>query len=198
MVMRRLFDGRLHVHHGQAYVAASDARAELPEAFAGQENGLCGAAVPGFLFLITGLHTGEVGFAVEAHDGPPPIDGSWEEVVEASFAVTTPGVALVEWSEGDGIPLDIGVGDWRARYCARGMDAAHDETLPEGAPVIDHYLLQLWPAAPAPDRVVTRTSRTAAYWHRTARTRSGRGGETPVSRLWSLLTSRAGKGAGGP
>lgn len=190
MTVRRLFDGRLHVHYGQAYVAAGDVRAELPEAFAGQENGLCGAAVPGVLFLITGLHTGHVGFAVEAHDRPPPVDGSWEEVVEASFAVTTPAVALVEWAGGGGSRLDIGVGDWRARYCARGMDEAHDETLPDGDPPIDHYLLQLWPAAPAPDRVVKRTSRNAAYWHRSASTRSGRGGASALSRLRSRLGRR--------
>ena len=30
----------------------------------------------------------------------------------------------------------------------------------------DRYLLQFWPAPPAPDRVVRQTSFRAAYWHR--------------------------------
>lgn len=190
MAVRRLFDGHLYVHYGQAYVTVGGTRAELLEAFAGQENGLCGAAVPGFLFLITGLHTGDVGCAVEAHDGPPPIDESWEEIVEVSFSVTTPEVALVQWDEDDGTRLDIGAGDWRVRYCARGMDVAHDGTTLDGEPPIDHYLLQLWPAAPAPDQVVKQTSKSAAYRHRTVRKRSGRGRPSPLSRLRSLLTRR--------
>jgi hypothetical protein len=111
MAGRRMFEGRVHVHYGQVYVRAGGVGPELPEAFAGQENGLCGAAVPGALFLITGLHTGYVGFAVEAHDEPPPIDDSWEEIVEASFAAVTPGAALVEWGEADGTRLDIPPGD---------------------------------------------------------------------------------------
>lgn len=30
---------------------------------------------------------------------------------------------------------------------------------------IDRYLLQLWPALPAPDAVVRRGSENASYWH---------------------------------
>jgi hypothetical protein len=116
------------VHYGQAYVLAGGANPELPEAFAGRENGLCGAALPGSLFLITGLHTGDVGLAVDVHDEPPPIDESWEEIVEATFVATTAEAALVEWGEADGARLDLRPGDWRARYSARGMDAAHERT----------------------------------------------------------------------
>ena len=54
------------VTYGQFYVASGPGmHGLLEECFAGQRNGLCGAAVPGFLFLITGLHTGEVGLTVE-------------------------------------------------------------------------------------------------------------------------------------
>ena len=38
----------------------ADIDADLAAAFAGQRNGLCGAAVPGRLWLITGRHTGTV------------------------------------------------------------------------------------------------------------------------------------------
>jgi hypothetical protein len=37
-------------------------------------------------------------------------------------------------------------------------------------PPLDRYLLQLWPAPPAPDAVIRETSRYAAYWHAHART----------------------------
>ena len=33
----------------------------------------------------------------------------------------------------------------------------------------DRYLLQLWPAEPAPDAVVREGSEIAAYWHGVAR-----------------------------
>ena len=58
--------------------------------------------------------------------------------------------------------------DLRVRYSARGMDTANavDTLLEDQAPV-DTYLLQLWPAPPAPDRVLKQTSELAAYWHRT-------------------------------
>ncbi len=78
------------VHYGQIYVRSRQADLRVPdpelhEYFAGQQNGLCGGAVPGCLFLITGLHTGTVGMVVELHDHPPAQDDSWEEIVEVSF-----------------------------------------------------------------------------------------------------------------
>jgi hypothetical protein len=50
--MQVLFAGGVHVHYGQVYVQSgleipSD---PLPAAFAGKQNGLCGAATRGFLF----------------------------------------------------------------------------------------------------------------------------------------------------
>jgi hypothetical protein len=47
----------------------------------GQVNGLCGAAVPGMLYLTTGLHTGNVELTVEVLDAEPPVGDEWEEVV---------------------------------------------------------------------------------------------------------------------
>lgn len=80
--MRRPVTGEVHVHCGQIYVE-SDPNGTIPdlsEAFAGQSGGLCGAAVPGVLWLITGLHTGNVGFLVEVHNEDPPPDPVWEDV----------------------------------------------------------------------------------------------------------------------
>jgi hypothetical protein len=157
------------VHYGQIYVQSGEDYPDLAECFGGQSNGLCGAATPGNLFLITGLHTGEVGFMVELYDKPPPEDDSWQEVVEASFRPLGE-TGLAGWG-GEGYwPLDLAEASYRVRYCAMGMDEARElDTRMEDDPEADHYLLQFWPAPPEPDRVVKQTSGTAAYWHEFAR-----------------------------
>ncbi|MQY03286.1 hypothetical protein [Actinomadura macrotermitis] len=169
--MEKLFDGVVHVSYGQIYVqSADDFEMDLHEDLAGQQNGLCGAATPGRLFLITSTHTGSIAFTVELHDGPPPLDPSWEDVVEASFAPTNDDVALVQWAGEDAWELDLEATDYRVRYCAHGMDEAHGADIRfDGRPQPDRYLLQFWPAPSAPDQVLKQTSEAAAYWHRVAR-----------------------------
>jgi hypothetical protein len=121
--------------------------------------------------LITGLHTGDVGFTVELHDRAPAIDDSWEEIVEASYRPIG-SAALVTWGGGGSgpWPLDLNQVDYRVRYCGWGMDAGHQAGPPmDSEPLVDRYLLQLWPSAPEPDRVIKVTSAQAAYWHKSAR-----------------------------
>lgn len=165
-----LFDGHVHVHYGQMYVLSGDGVASsLHGCFSGQSNGLCGAAVPGKLYLITGLHTGDVAVTVELHDLEPTLDGSWEEVVEASFAPTSPEVFLAQWAYEAAWPLGLDSISYRVRYCATGMDAARAaDTRLSGEQPLDRYLLQFWPGPHAPDRVVKQTSERAGYWHRFA------------------------------
>ncbi|CAM5229694.1 hypothetical protein GCM10010329_79940 [Streptomyces spiroverticillatus] len=139
---------------------------------AGQRNGLCGAANPGHLYLTTGLHTGEVGLTVEVHEAAPPLDEQWEEVVEVSFRPKSPETTVVPWGEAPIYSLDLPLADHRVRYCGRGMDVSPDDELSvlDGGPPVDHYLLQFWPAALSPDRIVKQTTQHAAYWHDRART----------------------------
>ncbi|TCC16213.1 hypothetical protein [Kribbella speibonae] len=166
--MRTLMSGPASVHYGQLYVQSGGRDPELPESFAGHQNGLCGAAVEGTLFLVTGLHTGDVGFGVELYDDAPPIDDSWEEIVEASFRPL--GETFLTGFDSGYWPLELELVDYRARYCGWGMDAGHQAAPPEdGEPPVDRYLLQLWPAPPEPDRVIRQTSAQAAYWHDVAR-----------------------------
>lgn len=167
---RTLMSGPAWVSYAQIYVESSEDSSSMEECFAGQRNGLCGAAAPGRLFLLTGLHTGQVAFAVELYDDEPVIDDSWEEIVEASYRPLGQPV-LVEWGGGAGsweLDLQPQV-DYRVRYCGWGMDTAHQTGRPEGEPPVDRYLLQFWPAPPAPDRVVKMTSRQAAYSHESVR-----------------------------
>ena len=165
-MVRTFVRGEVHVHYGQIYVESGADYPDLMECFAGQANGLCGAAAPGTLYLHTGLHTGGVGFTVEAHESPPALDDAWEEVVEVSFAPHSSSVALVQWAGEASWDLDLSESSYRVRYCATGMDPAHEaDTRLDDEPMLDRYLLQFWPAAPSPDRVVRRTSEIADYWH---------------------------------
>ncbi|WP_405647870.1 hypothetical protein [Streptomyces uncialis] len=168
VVVRRPVEGNVEVHYSQIYVE-SDPDGDFPElaeALGGQRNGLCGAATPGLLWLITGLHTGSVVFTVEVHDQAPPLDDGWEEIVEVSFRPASTSTALVEWGGGGSWDLGLDEIDHRVRYCAAGMDEGkqHDTRFPEEAE-LDRYLLQFWPAPPGPDRVLKQTSEVAAYWH---------------------------------
>ncbi len=172
MTTRILFAGEVHVHYGQIYVESEhNSIADLADNFVGQTNGLCGAAMPGALFLMTGLHTGTIdGFTVELHDSEPPVGTAWEEVVDVSFRPASPKVSLVQWAGEASWSLDLEAIDYRVRYSASGMDAAQaaDVRMPD-EPAIDRYLLQFWPAPPAADRVLKQTGEIAAYWHNFAR-----------------------------
>jgi hypothetical protein len=82
--VKTLMTGTAWVSYRQLIVTSVDEYSDLGLHFGGQRNGLCGAAIPGNLLLLTGLHTGTVGLTVELHDDPPALDDSWEEIVEAS------------------------------------------------------------------------------------------------------------------
>lgn len=164
--MRVLFDGAVRVHYGFLSLEPADrySAAELMETRAGQSNGLCGAAHPGALSMVTGLHTGPVPVRVELHDTPPAPDDSWEDVVEVSLAPAAEQYGLASFDENHAIgPLPAT--SLRARWHARGMDTAHQEDTSDGETELDRYLLQLWPAPVAPDVVVAQGSDQAAYWH---------------------------------
>ncbi|MGZ0234688.1 hypothetical protein [Streptomyces sp. CPS1] len=170
--MRRPVTGEVHVHYGQMYVESDPGivRSDLHAAFAGQCGGMCGAAVPGALWLTTGLHTGGVGLDVEVHDEAPPVDPSWEDVVEVSFRPVSQRTRLVLWAGESAWDLGLARTDYRVRYSARGMDQGDAmDTRGDKEPRADSYLLQFWPGPPRPDRVVRQTSRIAAYRHRFAR-----------------------------
>ncbi|MEV6562919.1 hypothetical protein AB0M22_44880 [Nocardia sp. NPDC051756] len=166
-------DGEVGVSYSQIYVESDpgDYSPRMHEAFAGQNSGLCGAAVPGALFLSTGLHTGSVGFTVEVRGQAPPLDPEWEDVVEVSFYPLSDQTFLAQWAGEAFWELDLKEGlDYRVRYCAKGMDQAREgDVRLDDEPLLDRYLLQFWPAPPEPDRIVRQTSQNAARAHDWAR-----------------------------
>lgn len=165
--VRTVFRGVVDVAYAQMYV---EARESIPSftgiPIGGQENGICGAAEPGHLFLTTGMRTGHVGLTVEIHDTAPPLDDYWEDIVEVSFTPETATVSVSQWGSIDACEFDLPTTPHRVRYCATGMDAGNEENVIfAGEPVVDHYLLQFWSAPEQPDRVLKQTSNLAAYWH---------------------------------
>jgi hypothetical protein len=161
--MIELFDGTINVHYGQAYFeAGAHFEGNLVDSFVGQRNGIIGAARPGMLYLITGLHTGAVGLAIYLNEREPELDPIFDEVVEVSLEVSAPAM-LMEWGADDGTSLALPQGDYRVRYQARDMQAGNEQDTSEYP--IDTYRLDLWPAPPAPDRIIKQSSEIAAYWH---------------------------------
>ncbi|WP_206305918.1 hypothetical protein [Streptomyces sp. RFCAC02] len=172
--MRTPLSGEVYIDYGQIYVESDFESSGLvmEDAFAGQEQGLCGAGTPGGLFLLTGLDCGTVGFTVEVHDSEPPLAGlreEWEEIVEVSFRPLGSRTVLAEWGGGNTHGLGLAETDHRVRYCASGMDLSRTPGTGTEDARAELYLLQFWPAPPAPQRVVKETSEQAAYWHAWAR-----------------------------
>jgi len=168
-----VFDQAVTVEYGQLFLSAEDADAPVPElAFAGQANGLCGAAVPGTLYLVTGLQHGEIRLTVERHAAAPPADERAEEVVEVSFTAP-PGSLSVRNADGETWPLNLPGGSYRVRYDAEGFQTGWDVETTEDDEPVGHYVLAVWPAPAAPDEIVRNTGDAAARWHRTVAPSAG-------------------------
>lgn len=169
--MRVLLDEpRVFVTYGSASVITVDDRHPIEQnhdhdaPWADESNGLCGSAVRGVLVLTTGTHTGWIPFRVELHDLEPAVDGTWDEIVEVSFTPLADRALLVGL-DGDTFEFTLPHRNYRVRYSIRRMEEA--DTVEEPP---DCYLLQFWPADPAPGRIVKQTGKRAAYWHRARRT----------------------------
>lgn len=168
--MRFLEATSVGVEYGQIYVMDGTTTWSDPiSSIGGQRNGLCGARWPGALVLITGLHTGQVLFTVNVDETAPPIDDSWEDIVEVSYVPGTDEVSLVEMNGNASYPIPLTPGrSYRVRYHASGMDSAQGQFPDENELAGDRYLLSFWPAPPTDDAILKQTSEYAAYWHRTA------------------------------
>jgi len=168
--MTRIFDGRLNVHYGQAYILPDTEEGrdtfDAEVSFRGQMNGLCGATIPDKLYLTTGLHTGDVYLSVDVLNNPPSLDQSWEEIIEVPFVMNSEEVTLFDWYGQCVCEIPLSPGTYRVRYCARGMEQGHEiDTILEDEEPVDFYNLAFWPAELTPDTVLKQTSEIAAYWH---------------------------------
>jgi hypothetical protein len=162
-----VFEGTVDVDYGQAWVVGADAQppAYIGEAFVGQSNGMLGAAVPGFLLLMTSRSSGAVPIRVTIDSGEPPLDDMWEECVEATFTPQGPTVTLQHfWAEQTVVEIPLQPEPYRVRYCGRNMEASWDMH-PFEHPT-DSYLLSFWRAPPAADRIVRSRTTPGLASHR--------------------------------
>lgn len=159
-------DGTASVHYGQISLTdggmEDDARIEDLRA---TPVGVIGVR-PGAALMLTGLHTGIVGFVVAVHDHDPGAElDAYEDVVEIDFVSRDGAAALVTWAGECWLelpPLPAGPGTYRLRYHGRNVDAGR--AADTASEPVDEYLLQIWPAAPSPAVILKRTSTYYEYW----------------------------------
>ncbi|KRF34184.1 hypothetical protein [Nocardioides sp. Soil805] len=109
-------------------------------------------------------------FAITARlsdDDPGDPDGRWEDIVEVS--VTAMGeMSLNEVVEGYVASLQVPSGTYRMRLAARGRTEGYerstsfpDEDEPEDWEALEHFLVEVWPAAATPAVILRQDSRHA-------------------------------------
>jgi hypothetical protein len=135
--------------------------------FAGQVNGLVGAAHPGKAYVHFARRSGGSPVRIVLTDVAPGCpEETWEDVVEVSIDVPAgTEIRWTSWAGETGGELDgIAPGSHRLRVSARGRDAGRRGEFADEP--VDAYLPQLWPAPPQPDAIVRVGSQDAEYWHR--------------------------------
>lgn len=133
--------------------------------FASQVNGLVGAGDPNGVYLNLGRRSGGSHVRIALLTTEPADPGEqWEDVVEVSVVIPSGReVQWMSWAGESSGRLQMPGGSYRLRVSARGRDlGAADEFADD---VIDHYLLELWPASPQEDSILRVGSDDARYWH---------------------------------
>lgn len=135
--------------------------------FAGQVNGLVGAAAPEGVYLNLARRSGGSNVRIVLGDAQPGIGGQlWEDIVEVSISIPA-GQELHLWGwagMSGGVLEGLDPGNYRMRVGARGRDEGRDGEFSDQ--VLDFYLLELWPAPWQPDAILRVGSEDARYWHR--------------------------------
>ncbi|MET7376525.1 hypothetical protein [Micromonospora arida] len=157
------FRAHIGVHYGFLEIADDQSwgRTDWTVFFGRRPTGLI-ATSPGEVFLVTGCHTGTVGFTVRVNESDPGPDlEGFEDVVEVPFETSRSELRLIQWAgeKSHALPrLSAGPGSYRMRYHCRGMDEAGKSSWDCRA-VVDEYLLQIWPSPAAPPATLKVTSR---------------------------------------
>jgi hypothetical protein len=162
--------GPVDVAYHTYVIRAEEADEPPAEAEGIPANGLI-AAAPDYISVYTGLHTGDISLTLETWQDEPPLDlDAWEEVVEVSFTSTTGDAKVVdEWTDSP-VPIDLnlafaGPGEYRLRAHARGRDLGRDEdtqSADDGDTLVEHHLLQAWPASPGSELILKATDDVGA------------------------------------
>lgn len=164
--MRQLPYTAIFTDYGQFHLVWSEdgAAGDLDARFAGQINGLVGAALPGGVYINLARRSGGSSVCIRLYDDEPPVSGWYEDIVEVSTVIPEGAdIAWVSWGgESNGALPSVPGGPYRIRVSAKGRDEADE--LAEG--VADSYGIDIWPAPVKEDAILRSTSKDAAYWHK--------------------------------
>lgn len=167
---QELLNQVVHTDYGQfdlTWVDGGGFDGDVDRFFAGQVNGLAGAADPGGVYFNLARRSGGSPVRIVALDGPPAGDGPpWADVVEVSLQIPVGSqVSWWTWAGGSGGPLPpVAPGSYRLRFSSKGRDEGHAGEF--SSEMVDAYLIQVWPAPPGPDAILSSVSDDAKYWHR--------------------------------
>ncbi len=181
--MKILFEGPAHASFFFGSLLCSGIPHAGCDSFAGQRNGLLGAARPGALMLMFGVHTDSVALRMLLTDSPPELDARWEEAVEVSFSVgefdpdvlasgpiRDGSVQLMLFDSQHPPAIRLPAGEYRVRYTSRNFGAQEHANHPEADRSIrEEYELTFWPDILRRDAILKVTSVEAQGWHDRAR-----------------------------
>lgn len=165
---RLLGDEIIHTDYGQldlVWTADGGFDGDADRFFANQVNGLVGAGDANGVYLSLGRRSGGSHVRFLLLESPPsdPAD-QWEDVVEVSAVIPSGcDVSWLSWAGASSSQLDIPEGSYRVRVSARGRDAA--AAMEFADEVLDHYLVELWPAPFAEDAIVRVGTENARTLH---------------------------------
>lgn len=137
---------------------------DLESLFAGQANGLVGAAHPGGVYFHLARYGCGSLLRMEHHASAPLLEAAAQDVVEVS--TTLPDHGEPRWEAWGGMgygELALAPGSYRLRVSAQGRDEGEQGEFT--GYLVDSYLLQFWPAEPQPDAILRTTSDNARRWH---------------------------------
>jgi hypothetical protein len=166
--MNTIFSGNILSCYSQAYVHLQDTFDIAEDVMGGQINGLLGAAIPTLLFLILGVHTGQVKLTINVTADEPELDDKWEEVVEASFLMPEQAtLGLTDWGGSIWVPIPLNPGSYRVRYTTVNFGETDKRTdqYSSLSDFLEEYELTFWLAPSQSDRILKATRSAAKYWH---------------------------------
>jgi hypothetical protein len=149
---------RLYASHHQFYVEDGERPGDTGDASFWTKAAVADllAVVPGTVGVGTGSY-GHVRVITEIHDGEPPLSlAVWDHVAEASLAVRGSTLRVIGCLEETGEEFSVAPGTYRVRCCYENLDEGVESG--EGP---DWYVVQVWPAPAAPQRVLKRWSAAA-------------------------------------
>ena len=121
-----------------------------------------------YAILTVARQNGRVRAIITVHDEPPPIDPAWDCVAELPWRSGIHPRVCGWGREGEDLPIPVPAGaDLRARYVVLDGDAGskqHASPDRYDEEPLEHYLLQIWPAAAEPSVVAVSTAAWSQYW----------------------------------